>query len=401
MYRIAVFLPQYYRGGTLRSAKNIAKGIKYNALKNGESVEVVFSCVEERYDLNIDFEDLYEFNIQVRETRWESYSTEQLDVISGFLNTNDFFRSENKYLVPKDGANDFMDCDFWLIITSSLHGLVYPFKKYGIVIHDYIQRYVPEIFSDDYWDRQLKYIIPLVRNSNFVITTTPSTRDDVISYAGVASERVYHISSDFEPIECNIVEPLYTCDYFVWVTNSTQHKNHERALKALDKYYEQYEGNLNVLVTGLYTEYFDPNNKKRYDDYTNRIQDIVSGSKKLREKVNFLGNVSDSVYANIVANAKFLWHTNLADNGTYSVTEAAYLGTPSLVSKYPQMKYLDDHFGLNMTFFDPYNISEIASGLNFMEKSHTQILLPSKETLKRYHWKNTISSLFEIIIKGK
>jgi hypothetical protein len=102
--------------------------------------------------------------------------------------------------------------------------------------------------------------------------------------------------------------------------------------------------------------------------------------------MTILGELSDLEYMQTVQEAKFIWHPNLYDNGTFSVIEAGYLGIPALSSKYPAMEFIENAYKLNMRFFDPYNISIMAKALKEMEISYKYVILPSKEDLLSHTW---------------
>jgi len=83
----------------------------------------------------------------------------------------------------------------------------------------------------------------------------------------------------------------------------------------------------------------------------------------VRRRIRFLGAVPDDAYARVLRSARFLAHNVIADNGTFSAVEAALLGTPSVSSDYPQMREIDEAFGLGLRFFDPFDERATAEAL--------------------------------------
>ena len=83
----------------------------------------------------------------------------------------------------------------------------------------------------------------------------------------------------------------------------------------------------------------------------------------VRSRLRFLGAVPDTDYARVLRSARFLAHNVIADNGTFSVLEAALLGCPSVSSDYPQIREIDDAFGLGLRFFDPFDECGTAAAL--------------------------------------
>lgn len=414
MKKIAVMLPEAYRGGTLRAAKNIAKSLAMGSQKKNDPVQVVFSYRRwANYDLYADFKDLTDMGILLRETEWQLVKHSEIATLSSWMDIDENKSANADWCIPCDGANNFFDCDLWVIISDRLPAPLYPIKKYICVIYDYLQRYAPGIFSTkNDWRRQEDVYFPLVRNAERVLVTTPSTRADMISYAGISPSRVSLIEMDFELLDdtvCLESEDLnLPQNYFLWTTNTDSHKNQMNALNALEYYFEELGGRLHVIMTGVYTEYFDPEN--HFDASDGLLNDLLmklpqvkflrkklAENQYLRKKIKIMGCVSDIRYASILKNAQFLWHPNLNDNGTFSVIEAAWFNHPSLAAHYPAMKYIDQTFNLNLTFFDPHNVLNMGNSLFWMEKNYKSIMLPPREALSQRSWKAHADSLYQIV----
>jgi hypothetical protein len=409
MRKIAVMLPIGYRGGSLRAAKNIAKGLAYQAEKHNDEVQIVFSYSKNgNYNLYTDFDDLTRAGIALRETIWKIYPREALQTAVTLIDMDRKPFEHNEYCLPTDGANDFYDCDLWIIISDRLPAPLFPLKKYACVVYDYIQRYVPEIFGNgnDVWDAQALNLFTLVRNAEKVFVTTPSTRADIISYVGVQPGRISLLELSFEPIDPNVIDTpnLYVPeDYFIWTTNGSFHKNIVNALNALEYYIQELGGALNIVVTGYSSEYFDIENKFETNDpmlvfpQIAYVRNKISKNSNLREKIRVLGNISDEMYAYVLERAKFLWHPALYDNGTFSVIEAAFLKTPSLSARYPAMEYINSKFNLNLLWFNPHNSREMAKTLSEMEKIYHSIELPGRDVLLQSSWQSNSLLLYKAI----
>lgn len=410
MKKIAVMLPDIYRGGSLRAAKNVAKSIAFQARQQGDDIQVIFSYVKDgKYNLHVDFDDLQEFEVTLRETTWRIYPKEALQAAIDLIDINKTPLESPVYCFPSDGANDFYDCDLWVIISDRLPAPLLPFKPYAFIIYDYIQRYVPEIFGDSNtaWDNQVSNLLYSVQRASKVFTTTPSTQKDLISYAGVDKERIHLLEMDFHPLETGIVNFDFHVpeNYILWATNTTYHKNQLTAIDAYEMYTQELGGNLNLVITGNWTEYFDAKNEFASDDpIANSLQvqylrKKIKKSLGLSKRVYIMGNVSDKIYAHLLKNAQFLWHPALYDNGTFAVMEAAYLGVPSLSARYPAMEYINQKFELNLQFFDPRNPKEMAGALLFMETAAVSISVPDQAILLKHEWKNHSLKLYKEIEK--
>jgi glycosyltransferase involved in cell wall biosynthesis len=244
-----------------------------------------------------------------------------------------------------------------------------------------------------------------LRNSSKVFVTTPSTRKDLVSYAGVEEYKTHLLEMDFQPLD--FTDAVNYADvpekYIIWTTNTALHKNHINAIKGYEIYLQEYGGENSLVITGANSEVFDPEVDLEEDSPFSSCAHILDIRKKLdknkylKEHIHIMGNVSDRIYASLLKNAQYLWHPALYDNGTFSVLEAAYLGVPSLSAKYPAMRYFDQKFKLNLKFFDPRNSLDIAKALKEMEKSAKSIALPKKTALLRSGWKNLSAKVYEQI----
>lgn len=404
--KIAVFVPVAYRGGTLRMAKNLARGLKLGAAAQEVDLDVVFGCVSNYYDIANDFAELAAMNIEIRETNWEIVAREVVAAISsGPMVCQPNFKYDH-YSLPVDGKANFLDCDFWLIISDRLIRPVAPLKKYGVVVFDYIQRYVPELFTGVLRDFERDGFFPLVREAECVMCTTPSTLRDAVEYAGVPELKTRLLPFVFDPDPLlQVGENLNpnTHNYLLWVTNQSVHKNHTRVFQALANYYQHYNGKLDTVVIGM-SEAFawgdeESDRQLKAIPHLKACLNVLHSNPVLKKKVHFMGNVSEIEYANLLQSACFLLHPNLADNGTFCVLEAAYMGKPSLSARYAQMEYINSLGNLNMRFCDPYDARDMAAQLSQMEKQYRDIPLPSRAELNALHWRCKAGYFFELIRK--
>lgn len=397
--KIAIFLPAAYRGGSIQGAKNIAKMILIGSKNDVESVEVIFSCLKDVYDIELDFNDLLEIGIQVRETEWKTISREETQIALDYLGS-DKLLNHDTYLLPTDGINNFSDCNFWLIVSDRTIAPIAPIAPYGMVIYDYIQRYIPDIFGDDKGKLDLPFIYS-ARDAEVILCTTPQTCEDTIQYAGVSADKVMLAPMEFNPLNHKI-RPFFDehTEYFIWTSNATQHKNHFNALKALEYYYEQLDGKLKVILTGVETLVFHKDSADEYP-YRVNIRNFIQKNSVLRDNIVILGELSEKQYISVLSEAKFLFHPAFYDNGTFSVIEAAYHGVPSVSSNYPQMRYIDERFGLGLEFFDPRKPRDIAKILKYTEENRELIKnkLPSKECLESFTYEK-LANEYWALVKG-
>lgn len=282
-----------------------------------------------------------------------------------------------KYIRPYSLAGfDYLSCDAWILFGCPGGGAVAHLRPFAVFCADWVVHVVPhaaEYFPharNPIWE-DIAYMIESCRQADVVFSTTPRTLEDDIAFAGVprSKTRLAPLFSieDFSRLPTS-PEELPFSRYFMWTTNDTAHKNHKRALDALDLYYNKYSGSLPVVITGYASEYFDPKRGINLNaGYTQPLQDRIARSPQLLANLYFPGPLPVEKYAFILKGACFLWHNVIYDNGTASCFEAAQLGVPSLSADYPQMRYFTELFGTNTRFFSAFDIEASAAALKSME----------------------------------
>jgi glycosyltransferase involved in cell wall biosynthesis len=380
--------------------------IKLGSRNAGEPCEVRLAIIAGKYDLAADFSDVHADGIEVREYDWKTYLSNQVTNIN-VLQKRSREVSHDAYYLPEDGINNFMDSDLWLVVSDRLSKPLAPVRPYVIFATDYIQRYVPEIFPKSEWGVIDLPFIQSVRAADGVIVTTPQTGLDAISYAGVSASKIHLAPMDFDPTAFPDIDlgSVVQGDYFIWPTNTTQHKNHLRAFDALRMYYERLGGQLRVKITGPNTNWMNPQHKPPQwvldIPYVIEMRKKIESSSVLREKVEFCGELADDVFARTLAGAQFLWHPTLIDNGTFAVAEAAWFGCPSLSSGYPQMRYIGERFSIPMTFFNASSVDATANALKAMEHQADGMRsrLPGREALLNHSWRSYADEYWQMLQK--
>ena len=378
--RIAIILPDGYRGGTFRGTKLLAQAIELGSRQAGQDVEVVLAHLDDsaRYP-DDEFVDL-PATIKRRPYQWQVLNQDEAYRAITYAGLEGSIISTT-YQVPDDGINHFMDCDLWVIVSDRLEHPLLPVRPYVLMVYDYLQRYEP--------------VLPLTMSQKFisaahcaeaVFVTTEFTRQDAIQFAGLSSRKVCKLNMltpDFSDSYLSAKLPFTRKQdkpaYFLWPTNLAIHKNHENALRALIIYYELLDGQMECRVIGVGTEDL----LKSQLPHLKSLQGIVDTSSILKSQLKILGELPDLVYQNQLIDCAFLWHAGRIDNGTFSVVEAAHFGVPALSSDYPAMREMDVQFGLNLSWMDPYSPNIMAQQLKMMEAKAKMIrkLLPNAKRL--------------------
>ena len=391
--KIAVILPQHYEGGVLDYTIRLLKALAYGINKEKRDIELVLGYLRnEEIDYKTKLQEVEKWGISLREYVWEKADRKRIEEISGILGLHLSFITKNYYLL-NDGMRYFQDCNFILFMADRVPGAPFLLQPYGVIVHDYIQRYVSELFGEMYE----KDIINLIRASECNFTTSEAVKKDCVQYVGVQTSKITKIPRFFGNINESEIGIFTRADevgeYFVWSTNLSFHKNHKIALQALKKYYQN-GGKLNCCITGSGTgvlkdkrcldKYINQHKSEKIAEYVENIYDIINSDPLLKKYICILGNLSKNEYYDLLRNAKFFFHPGFADNGNGGAFDAAMLGVKTISSDYPPMREMDLEMNLGIRFFDRNNSQEIAEALIWGEKESASTKLPSKEKLFNY-----------------
>jgi glycosyltransferase involved in cell wall biosynthesis len=413
--RIAVILPVGYRGGTLRLVLNTVR--HFAAVQHGK---VVFG-IPDGHQTSVE-DELAALKrdcptAEIRPFTWKRLNaTDAAGTIKAAGLSVDRLISDT-YQIPVDARTNFCDCDFWFFISDRLEYPLIPLRPYGILVTDHLQRYVPDIFELPMYRTQSAIpwnFIRNVRNADLVVATSEGTLHDVQSFSGCLGSSLRipttidldHFLQLVDMTGSSSAAP-HPHPYCAWVTNSSQHKNHPRMIRAIRTYYESLGGDLDILVTGLWTDLFDPNlpeerigsRRPQWDHpYIRDVREQVRA--KLgpwQDRIHWKGSLDDRDYVSVIRHSRFLIHNVIADNGTFSVVEAAILGRPSVSSDYPQMRELDEQFGLGMTFFDPTDSAGTAQAMHHAESLDAPDHQATLEQIQESTWQSWDDSMLEAI----
>jgi len=386
--RVVVFLPQAYRGGTLDMVKLLAKMLKFGSQLAGRNLDIVFAYPDSPIYSPKDFADLYQLGIKTRPFYWRFVTRAQLADVQKMTGYSTPLKGD-RYSIPTDDANNFLDCDFWFVASDRFDEPLAPLRPYCVFAHDYLQRYFPQSLGDYYENG----FIQTARNSIAVLANTPHTIEDIVQYVGIDRRKtilVPHLA-ELEGARDDMSSFVEKGNYFIWTTNAGGHKNQLLTLHALARYYEINRGTLDCHITGVESSLFNPKSTQDSEPrpHIRAVRDYLSERPQLAERIVFHGDLPYQQYLNVISHARFLLHNVVMDNGTLCAVEAAYHRTPVLSSNYPPMRYISQRYGLNATFFDPNDPAELSEKLAWMEANWRaqQELLPDVEHLEKFSWK--------------
>lgn len=393
--KIAIVLPVAYTGGVLDFAIRLTLAIQKGVADQGDAVKIVLYYVDTPVYAKHDyFRRVRNAGIQTQRFRWSKKNKIWFEALAAIKGYDSRILPGESY-VMEDGIQSLQNFDYCIFASDRLPLPFFCPTKYAIVVHDVIQRYIPGMFDLSY--EALRQINN--RKANNVIVTTPYMREEATTYCGINPQNVVEIPPVYEMIQPDkLIDLEIEEDYFVWPTNTSLHKNHRRALEALELYYAR-GGKLKCFVTGVNTERFAAQHKENSADdgwngrvdhdlsmYEREIGKIIQTSENLRKNIVIKGEQDKEVYFQYLKKAKFVFHPGFADNGNGACVDALQLGVPTVTAQYPPMEYMNARLNASMTMFAPQDAEDIADQLLYMEQNAGKLAkqLPTFQELKKF-----------------
>ncbi len=400
--KIAMLLTEAYLGGTLEVVKLATKMLKRGSALAGEPCDVVFYHPKSKLFTKEDFSDLEEEGIPVREFSWRVLKNSAAHSALSLSGWHGPMPQGIEFAIPEDGVDNLAIFDHWIFLTDRFPQQVLPLRPYSVYVHDLLQRYVPLL--------QLQYeqrIVDNLRAAEQVLCATDHSCADAIQYAGIDPRKAKLVPLVTELLEDSEALPVSSAnarvDYFLWITNLAFHKNHLKAIEALSEYYSS-GGSFRCVIAGVNTDWLDPNKAvpKTESAYVHKVRGAFEKSKLVGSQVEIRGYIQKWQYYDLLRNAKFIFHPALIDNGTLVTVEAASLGVPLLSHDYPPMRFYERRFGIPIKFMNANRFDDIARSLSEMESEVVALResLPSREMLKKFHWREQAPSFWEAVRYG-
>jgi glycosyltransferase involved in cell wall biosynthesis len=366
--KVFVFLPQVYFGGVLEVTRELTSELAA-INKERRQLDLTLALHADQGHSKL-LDRLGEVIKIVRMRLHPIHADEAIRLCGGKPSwlTN---RPEHEYCFFNGAARAAMDADAWFSLVDRFPLPLLPARPLGILIHDVLQRKVPEVFNAAFFRSQARGIIPTARSAEANVAMTPQTRDDVIAEYELEPNRVRLI-----PVACNphwhfshlqsravrrIRKP-----FILNVTNSSIHKGPDVLLLA----YAQLKRRMGdqtpqLAMCGFGTQGFSPN-YKRDDDlpFWRSIRQLVVdlGLEEGRD-VLFLGAVSDEQLRYLYEHCSVVVNAARYDNGCLCLAEGAYFGHPAVSSRYPAAEFHAARFGYRAGFFPVGDDKALAEAL--------------------------------------
>jgi glycosyltransferase involved in cell wall biosynthesis len=270
-------------------------------------------------------------------------------------------RSDRVYCFWSACARTALRADAWLALCDRFHNALVPARPYGVVIHDMIQRHVPQVFSSIFFQWRDRGMIPTIQGARTVMITSPATGEDVLAEYGLKPERLRLV-----PVACEPQRrfgrltpehvPLPDRPFLLHAANTGEHKGAGAVLRACGRLKERLGDQAPLLVVcGGYTEYFSPSRENTIvrDELHWRNMRMLVRDLELEEgrDVVFLGFVSDRQLLDLYQRCRVVINAARYDNGSFCLIEGRYFGRPVVSSRYPAAESLCQRFAIPAAYF--------------------------------------------------
>lgn len=354
--KIAIIIPNpIIKGGVVRAAVSIARFLTEFGDKSSQVVLAIngnASLLEDNLPKSL------RANVETRPISFEKIPNSKLLAMLNGVPVSDYpqtIQPEQSWALVRDNGLDLMDCDIWIQVTNRVVAEsellpIAPLRPIGLFPFDFLEAHGYANFDQKLFEASVR----IAKSVDLVFVSTHQTRNDAIAYMGCEATRVIKMPLEYniELHECFDVirranNPEVGQQYAMWVTNSALHKNHARTLQAINEAHKL-SPDFKCKVIGFNVENILVGEQDLF-------QDLIDA-----EVLEVLGFVSDETYCSLLSNSKFLLHSAVQDNGSFSPLEAAQHGIQSVVARYPAMEEIASEYGLGCTWFDPYDSYDIA-----------------------------------------
>jgi glycosyltransferase involved in cell wall biosynthesis len=367
-FKVFLLLPQIYYGGVLQASRELVSEL---AAVNGERrrLDLTLGLLEGQGGTQ--FLARLGRAVAVQRMRLNPIRRPEVIRLCGGLPIWLANRSEQEFCFLSGAAESAFQADAWFSLVDRFPLPLLPARPLGILVHDVLQRRVPEQFNALFFLSMAAGIIPTARSAEAIVTGTPQTHDDVIATYGVDPARVrlipvacnphWHFNQLTPRPVANIREP-----FILNVTNCSPHKGADVILKAYALLKRRRGSAAPLLVMcGFGTDGFSQAHRGNDGPPWQTIRRLVLNLGLVEGRdVVFLGIASDERLRYLYEHCSVVVNAARFDNGCLCLAEGAYFGRPVVSSRYPAAEFHAYRFGYQAHFFPVGDAAGLAEALD-------------------------------------
>ncbi|MDP8634653.1 glycosyltransferase family 1 protein [Serratia marcescens] len=271
-----------------------------------------------------------------------------------------------------------------LLINLGNTGPVF-YRNQVVTHHDVTYKKFPQSYSWKFRSIYNTFIPLMLKNSRALITVSEFSKDEIDSVYHYGKDRInviYNASSDVFKKKAITSNSQEANKYFLAVSSPSFHKNFHGLIKAFSK-----------------AEKFDGYSLKIIGEKSQNLGgiDLDELIKNCKNKIEFLGRVSDDELVELYSNAYSFIFPSLYEGFGIPPLEAQACDCPVLSSNAASMpEVLSD----SAIFFNPEDESEIVNAMYMIRDNPTlrvQLIEKGRENVKRFSWVNSAQQLNTLV----
>lgn len=364
--KVAILLPDRASLRIMRRAAELARRFAEVRTPGGEAIEIAIGLAEpDEYRWRRAEQQLRQRapGAVVRHLAWTPVPVDQARRMFADLDPALDLEGLSDVIVPRDWGWNFQDCILWISLADPSVGPILPLRR---IVHYSLglpERYVPTMVAasihDPYWTRQAE-AFRLWRQST-VVTSDPTAMPDLVSYAGVRSERTELIPDVLEslPPLAAVADGDRHREVLVWLPRGNAVDDLEASLAGLQIYFRE-GGALDVVMALEEVGGHDEN-----DGGTRALPDDLRSLYDSLERTTYR---SLDELDRLLVRSGALWSSQIAGGAGEHLLEAERAGLHILAASFPLTRALVERRGLSARLYAPGEALEIADALKDVER---------------------------------
>lgn len=281
------------------------------------------------------------------------------------------------------------DCDvFFMPNLNQYH--IGAETKLALTVHDLSPVILPEFYDlkRNLWHKFLNYKRAFKR-ADVIFAVSQYTKNDLVKLFGINETKikVIHPGIDHKHFNPNIpTEKLRELrnrfslpgDFILFLNTIEPRKNLDNLIKS----FELMKHDCHLVIAG------------RQGWKYNKIFNLINNSKK-SAKIKYIGYVDEADKPALIKLAKMLVYPSLYEGFGFQALEAMAVGTPTMVSSVAALPEVTDGAAL---LVNPYNISEMAAGLDLLladDKLRASFVEKGIKRAGEFSWEKTAGEVLK------
>ena len=362
--KIAILLPDRASMRVMRRTAELAARLSDVRTLRGEAIEVAIGLAEpdeERWRRGERQLRQRAPAAIVRHLAWTPVPVDQARRMFAGLDPSLDLEGMAEVVVPRDWGWNFQDCALWISLADPSVGPILPLRN---IVHYSLglpERYVPAMVAssihDPYWARQSD-AFRLWRQAT-VVTSDRTAMPDLVSYAGVRSERIEFIPDVVEglPPLVPVADDERRRDVLVWMPRGNVVDDLEACLAGLQIYHRE-GGSLDIVVAE--------------EDVSGTVEHIGAATlpgdlRSLYDSLERITYRSLDELDRLLVRSGALWSSQIAGGAGEHLLEAQRAGLHVLAPSFPLTRELVERRELSARLYAPGDALAIADALKDLE----------------------------------